>query len=359
MTACISPPFSHYEPPQVEPLAPHRHNIEILCKGGPGDNMLDSYGRTISYMRVSVTDRCNMRCVYCSAGSGEFFPENELLTKDEFIRVVRVASAAGVKKVRLTGGEPLARGDIVDIVSGLASLGTINDLSITTNGLMLENVAEKLATAGIGRVNVSLDTLKPDRFAEICRAGNIDKVLSGIRTATESGLAPVKINVVVMRGRNDDEINDFLDFSIKENVIVRFIEYMPLSRDEDWKKLYVPRDELLERAKGRLVETQRANPDPSSPARYFNIDGSTTSAAGFISPVSHNFCSHCNRLRLTPDGRILACLMGNRSVDLKPFLRGSASDEELLSALENAVLMKGEKGKFLENSHRSMHSIGG
>ena len=164
-----------------------------------------------------------------------------------------------------------------------------------------------------------------------------------------------------MRGRNDDEINDFLDFSLRENVVVRFIEYMPLNKDEDWKKLYVPRDELMARAAGRLVECDsRNNGDPSSPARYFNID-STPTAAGFISPVSHNFCSSCNRLRLTPNGRLMACLMGQAQIDLKPLLRENGSDANILEAILNAVSLKGEQGKFLENSEaaRSMHSIGG
>jgi len=315
----------------------------------------DRFGRQITYLRVSVTDRCNMRCVYCMPDDVKFLPAEEILTYEEIARVVKVFAGAGIRKVRLTGGEPLARRDIHTLVAELAGIGEIDELTLTTNGLALEEEAPALARAGLVRVNVSLDTLDAKKFKEICRAGSLDKVVAGIRAANGTGLRPVKINVVVMRGRNETEIGDFLDFAARENATVRFIEYMPLKMDEDWKRLYVPREEMLAAVAGRIARPGRADEDPSAPARYYDVEGAGM-RAGFISPVSHGFCSNCNRMRMTPDGRLYSCLLSEKFVDLKKTLRSGGSDADLEADFRRAAAMKGEKGIF---THRPMHSIGG
>ena len=319
--------------------------------------MRDPFGREINYLRVSVTDRCNLRCVYCMPENATFLPAGEILTYEEISRAVRVFAGAGVRKVRLTGGEPLARKNIEALVADLAAVQEIEDLSLTTNGLLLAEKAPRLAAAGLRRVNVSLDTLDPEKFRSICRAGALESVLSGLRAASAAGLRPIKVNVVVMRGRNEDEIPGFLDFSLRENVTVRFIEYMPLNMDAEWEKRYVPREEMMESAAGRLSPVSDGSEEPNAPARYYNISGSGL-RAGFISPVSHGFCSRCNRMRLTPEGRLRACLLSENSVDIKTLMRNGCSDADLLDAFLRAASAKGEKGRFPEGP-RPMHSIGG
>jgi GTP 3',8-cyclase len=321
-----------------------------------GDQLLrDNHDRTITYLRVSVTDRCNLRCVYCMPEDTVFLPHEEILTYDEIERVVRVGLQVGIKKVRVTGGEPLARKNIDFLIRRLAALDGLEELSLTTNGLMLAEKAAGLADAGLQRINVSLDTLSHVRFKEICRAGEIDKVIEGIRAANRAGLQPVKVNVVVMRGRNDDEINDFLDFSVRENVTVRFIEFMPIMKGPDWGDRFVSRDEIIEKIGSRIEPVEGS--DPRSPARYFRIPEAGWNV-GFISSVSHGFCSKCNRLRLTPDGRLLACLLAPDGLDLKKLLHAGASDEAIAGAFRDAAAAKGLKGRFPESS-RHMHSVGG
>jgi len=309
----------------------------------------------MTYLRVSVTDRCNMRCVYCMPENAEFIPHEEILTYDEIERIVRVGMEAGIRKVRVTGGEPLARKNIEYLIGRLAALSTLEDLSLTTNGLELAGKAKALADAGLRRVNVSLDTLNPEKFKTICRAGDIGAVLSGIRAANETGLRPVKVNVVVMRGRNDGELCDFVEFGDREDVIVRFIEYMPLMKGPDWGRLFVPRDEIIEKIAARIEPAAGADTDPNAPARYFSVRGSGRNI-GIISPVSHGFCSMCNRLRLTPDGRLMACLLAPSGTDVKALLRSGGSDEEIADAFRRAAASKGPKGLF-PDAARPMHSL--
>ncbi len=319
---------------------------------------LVSFGREINYLRVSVTDRCNMRCIYCMPDNVEFLRCEDILRYEELRRIIGVASSrAGIAKVRITGGEPLARKGIGNLIVQLSELSTIEDLSMTSNGLVLAEKAEALKAAGLMRINVSLDTLDAGKFRKICRAGRIESVLAGIRAAYASGLTPVKVNVVVMRGRNENEIEDFINFAVNENVTVRFIEYMPIKQSDEWKKLYVSRDEIIENAHGRLDEMEEDEEDPHAPARYYPIKG-TSLKAGVISPVSHGFCSNCNRLRLTPEGRLLSCLLSNDFVDIRAIVRGGGTDDDILEAFKKTVEMKGRKGAFVA-AGSSMHSIGG
>lgn len=336
-----------------------RNNIVALNNDAENrtGGVRDAFGREINYLRVSVTDRCNMRCVYCMPENATFLPPGEILTYEEIARAVRVFAAAGVRKVRLTGGEPLARKNIEKLVADLAAVKEIEDLSLTTNGLKLAETAEKLAAAGLRRVNVSLDTLDPEKFKTICRAGDLSTVLAGIRAANATGLRPVKVNVVVMRGRNENEISDFIDFSMRENIFPRFIEYMPLNMDSEWEKRFVPREEMLEKVKDKVSPVRDDAREPNAPARYYDILGSDL-RAGFISPVSHGFCSRCNRMRLTPEGRLRACLLSENSVEIKSLMRNGCADSDLLEAFRRAAAAKGEKGRFPDGP-RPMHSIGG
>jgi cyclic pyranopterin phosphate synthase len=322
-----------------------------------GSALRDNFDRHITYLRVSVTDRCNMRCVYCIPEGAQFIPHEEILTYDEIERIVKVGAGAGIRKVRLTGGEPLARKNIDRLVAQLARIESLEDLSLTTNGLLLAEQAEALAAAGLKRVNVSLDTLNPAKFKEICRRGDIETVIAGIRAAGAAGLRPVKVNAVVMRGRNEKEAADFVRFALDEGVIVRFIEYMPFNKDEEWRARYVSRDETIASLGGLIDASDGGRIDPSAPARYFKIKGSDASV-GFISPISHGFCNMCNRMRLTPGGQLLACLLSPSGVDVKAIMRSGGSDDEIRDAFSRATESKGPRGNF-PDAARPMHSVGG
>ena len=319
--------------------------------------LVDRFGREITYLRVSVTDMCNMRCVYCIPPDVKFLPAGEILTLEEIARVVRVGVEHGIRKVRLTGGEPLARKNLVKLVQDLAQISRLEDLSLTTNGLLLEEFAEPLKQAGLHRVNVSLDTLHADRFKKICRMGELWKVLNGVRAAIRVGLKPVKINVVVMRGANDDELEDFAKFSLENDVVVRFIEYMPVKRDDEWREKYMPRQLIMHRIKDYLLNTNEVLSNRHEPARYFTMrDG--ISLIGIINPVSHGFCSQCNRLRLTPVGGLRGCLLSEDSVDVKLVMRNGGDDSLVARAFQYAVAQKGEKGDF-KLMESSMNKLGG
>ncbi|HOC93718.1 MAG TPA: GTP 3',8-cyclase MoaA [bacterium] len=326
-------------------------------KEARGGALRDNYDRNITYLRVSVTDRCNMRCVYCIPEGAEFIPHEEILTYDEIERIVKIGAGAGIRKVRLTGGEPLARKNVERLVAQLSRIDSLEDLSLTTNGLLLAEKAEALAAAGLKRVNVSLDTLDPAKFSEICRRGDIGAVIGGIRSAGAAGLRPVKVNVVVMRGRNEHEAADFIRFALDEGVVVRFIEYMPFNRDEEWRARYVSRDETIASLGSLIDASDGGRTDPSAPARYFKIKGSDASV-GFISPISHGFCNMCNRMRLTPGGQLLACLLSPSGVDLKSIIRAGGSDDEIRDAFRLAAESKGPRGNFPDAS-RPMHTVGG
>lgn len=300
--------------------------------------LLDGYGRIHTYLRVSVTDRCNYRCVYCMPVQGlNWIPRADILRYEELARIARVFTRLGVRRVRLTGGEPTVRRDFVELVQALGALG-LDDLAMTTNAHTLEALAAPLAKAGLRRVNVSLDTLDPALFRELTRGGDLDRVLAGIDAARACGLTPIKINAVVLRGVNDHELPALVEHFARHarDTSLRFIEYMPF--EERWHQS-VPCRELRD----RLAETYTLVPDRASagvgPARCWRI-AENGLQVGFISPLSEHFCATCNRLRLMADGHLRTCLAHEDTPSLRDLLRGGATDDELESAIRTMVYGK-------------------
>jgi cyclic pyranopterin phosphate synthase len=325
--------------------------------------LVDSFGRVHKDLRISVTDRCNMRCVYCMPEEGVIFrPREEILTFEEIGRVAEVAYSLGIRSVRLTGGEPLLRRDVVELVRQVASVG-FSDLSLTTNGLRLAPLAHDLAHAGLHRVNISCDSLRPDRFAEIRRRGDLATVLDAMDVAEDAGLLPVKVNVVVIAGVNDDEVLDFAQFARRHRRVVRFIEYMPLDADRTWQRdQVVPGDELLATIDARWAIEPVRDEDTSAPAeRYRFCDGK--GEIGVVSSVTKPFCGDCDRLRLTADGAVRNCLFSDDEVDLRSLLRDGADDDELALAMRRSVWRKrpghGVNDPGFLAPVRSMSMIGG
>ncbi|MBV8374640.1 MAG: GTP 3',8-cyclase MoaA [Candidatus Eremiobacteraeota bacterium] len=306
--------------------------------------MTDGFNRPINYLRVSVTDKCNLRCVYCMPEAGlPWLRREEILSYEEIAAIVAAAASVGVRAVRLTGGEPLVRRNLSRLVGAIASVPGIEDVALSTNGLLLEEQLRELLAAGLRRVNVSLDTLRPERFETIARRPGLDAVLRGIDAAIGLGLAPVKINCVVMRGLNDDEIGDFAELTRRRAVFVRFIEVMPVQENLDLARDgYVSSDEILERiaAAGRLGAVP--GPSGNGPARYFAF-ADAPGAVGVVSPLSHDYCERCNRVRLTADGRLRLCLFGDHALDLRTPLRAGCSREQLAELLRSAMLIKPER----------------
>ncbi len=330
----------------------------------------DSHQRPISYLRVSVTDRCNLRCLYCMPPEG--VPQrahDEILRLEEIETIVRAAAELGIHRVRLTGGEPLARLGIVDLVRMLSAIPGLDDLSLTTNGTLLTRYAEDLKQAGLHRVNISLDTLRPERFAQITRRGRLEDALAGIQAAYDAGLEPVKINAVLIRGLNDDEAVDLARKTRTDGWHVRFIEWMPVGGDDcvgvdgqAWDARLVTTDETrdrIERALGTLEPAEMGI--GGGPARYHRLPGAE-GTIGFISPLSEHFCSACNRLRLTADGQLRPCLLSEQEIDLRTPLRSSSGTDELKVILERAIAAK-PSGHHLDEcaevSDRAMAQIGG
>jgi len=332
---------------------------------GAPDQLVDRFGRVHRDLRISVTDRCNLRCVYCMPEEGlEFLPRGQILSYEELARVARVAHALGVRRVRITGGEPLVRRDIETFVGFLAAIG-FDDLSMTTNGIGFERRAQRLADAGLRRVNISCDSLRPDRYAAIRRRGNLAAVLRAMEAAERAGLAPVKVNVVVMAGVNDDELVDFAAFARDTGRIVRFIEYMPLDGDGAWdRSSVVPASAILKTIGERFpLETLAASDaDPNAPAtRYRFADG--VGEIGVIPTVTEPFCGNCDRLRLTADGAVRNCLFATEETPLRTLLRAGADDEAIALALRRAVNAKlpghGINDPGFLRPARSMSMIGG
>ncbi len=328
--------------------------------------LVDRFGRRITDLRVSVTDRCNYRCVYCRTGDeGVKFAE---LPMDDYLRLIRVFASLGIEKVRLTGGEPLLRRGLVDLVAELSKLRTAGgeplDIAVTTNGHLLASLAGPLRQAGLSRVTVSMDAVEPETFSRITRVpGSFEKVLAGVRAAQRAGFGPVKINCVLLRGFNDEQIVPFARFSREEGVIVRFIEFMPLEEDRIWAPdTVVPMDELLTRLNGFMPTTALPPTTAGETARRFTFaDG--VGEIGIIAPVSQAFCGACSRVRLTSDGKIRTCLFSHFDHNLHGVLRGGGSDQDLAEFIERTIQKKearhhiGEPG-FLQPS-RSMVHIGG
>jgi len=301
--------------------------------------LLDPFGRRIDYLRLSVTDRCNLRCVYCMPPGGIVLrPAGEILSYEELLRVARVGAALGIRKVRVTGGEPLVRGGIVDFVARLARIEGIADLSLTTNGVGLKEAARPLRDAGLSRVNVSLDTIRRDRYAEITRRDALPLVLEGIEAAVRAGLSPVKINVVLLHGLLAAEVDEFFAMAAARPVEVRFIERMPVGCLPAGG--YVSAEEIRRRILA-LPRVRERREDPSSTAVIYEVPG-WEGRLGLVLPLSRRFCSSCNRLRVTADGRLRPCLFSSSALDLRAVLRGGGSDEDLAGMIRRAAGAKPE-----------------
>jgi cyclic pyranopterin phosphate synthase len=321
---------------------------------------LDPFGRVINYLRISVTDRCNLRCIYCMPPEGvPQMSHSEILSYEEIRTVARAAAELGVDKIRITGGEPLIRADLPKLIKMLSQTEGIRELALTTNGTLLRKYALELKQAGLSRVNVSLDTLKSDRFQYITRLGRLRDVLGSIEAAKRVGFDPVKINTVVMRGINDDEVLDFARMTREDGWHVRFIELMPFKGVAE----FVPSNELRQHI-SLLGKLEPCTPiSGNGPAMYYRLAGAR-GTVGFIDPLTElSFCSRCNRMRLTPDGKLRPCLLGEDEIDLKTALRNNASIEELKRLILNAVASKPEhhhlEGRSVRLVKRRMSQIGG
>ncbi len=319
--------------------------------------MIDQFGRHITYLRISVIDKCNLRCVYCMPhGLVNRVRFSELLTNDELVELAAIFAELGIRKIRLTGGEPLLRPGMVEVVRRLAAIPGIAQLAMSTNGVLLARHAGALKAAGLDRVNVSLDTLSPEKFTAITGMDQWQQVMDGIMEAQAVGLSPVKLNTVLMKGVNDDEILDLTAFAIEEGLELRFIEWMPTNPLVD-----VERDGKFlsnEVAKSQIEECYRLipdDPDPSSPARSFRIGG-TGARVGFINPLSHYFCARCNRVRLKVNGRIKTCLHGREELDLQQMLRSGVAREEIKRQIATAVFLRPEQ-HFLNRPEVEHHDF--
>ena len=325
--------------------------------------LIDGHGRTVNDLRISLTDKCNFRCVYCMPAEGlTWTPTADILTVDEILRLAALFVSAETRTIRLTGGEPLVRRDLVAIVRGLRALHPDVDLSITTNGFLLTRYAAELAEAGLNRVNVSIDSLQPERFAAITRRDALARVLEGVDAAIEAGLTPVKINVVMMRAVNDDEVRAFAEFARERAVRVRFIEFMPLDADRQWQGADVVSgaDLLAQVGTTYPVIPLVTGHDPA--VRYGFADGSP-GELGFINSVTEPFCDRCNRVRLTADGQLRTCLFAESETDLRGPLRDGVADNGLLAIIHEALAGKPAGHRINEpgfvRPERSMSQIGG
>ena len=316
--------------------------------------MNDRYGRTISYLRLSLTERCTLKCAYCRAGEGAC-PKKSELSREEFLRIVRAMVRLGVTKVRLTGGEPMLRRDLLEIISGIRAIEGVEEIAMTTNGQHLPGMSGQLRQAGLDRLNISVDSLKPERYEAMTGGGSLERVRTGIREALAAGFSPVKLNAVLLRGTNDDEVEDFLALTKDQPIHVRFIEYMPLGA-EDHASLRVTGDEIL-RAHPALFPVPPMY--EGQPARDYRLPGHVGSV-GLIDPVSHRFCGSCNRVRVMSDGMLRPCLGQNIEVSLKEALE-SDSDELLLETMRNAIWQKPKAHAFDDKfvSEKTMSRIGG
>jgi GTP 3',8-cyclase len=325
-------------------------------------SLFDKHGRQITDLRVSVTDRCNFRCVYCrSADPENHMARHELLEWDEFERLVRILVGMGIRKVRVTGGEPLVRPGVEEFIARLKAIG-VHDLSMTTNGYLLESRVDALVAAGLGRINISLDSLDRAKFERVTRTKTFDDVLAGIEAAHNSALRPVKVNAVLVRGLNDDEVEAFGEFAREHDLIMRFIEFMPLDADRAWTRdSMVPAAEVYQRISARWPLVPIAH-ERSETARKFKFaDG--RGEIGLIAPVTQPFCGFCSRIRLTADGKLRTCLFSKEDHDLKFLLRGGASDEDIAQEIRSVVAGK-EKGHRINEPDfvppsRTMVFIGG
>lgn len=307
--------------------------------------LTDSYGRQINYLRISVTDRCNYRCFYCMPEHGVCTCEHgDMLSYDDLFLLSKTAVELGIEKIRITGGEPLVRKGIITFLARLSSIDGLKHLALSTNGQLLDEMASDLFLAGVQRLNVSLDSLKPERFNRITRGGDLNRVLKGLDTAMDIGFAPPKLNIVAMRGVNDDEIIDFVELTRTRGYSIRFIEYMPTLKEEGWQKLWISGDEILERITA-LYPVEAVDKGPyAGPSSDFKIKGAL-GTIGFITALSNHFCEQCNRIRVTSTGEAKSCLFSNGSTDLKPWLYE-----------EKAEMLKYQLRELVQNKPRC-HSV--
>ncbi|TFG45225.1 MAG: GTP 3',8-cyclase MoaA [Dehalococcoidia bacterium] len=319
---------------------------------------LDAYNRRVNYLRISVTDRCNLRCLYCSDGNIDYLCHNDILSYEEIARIAKVGAEMGVRHVRLTGGEPLVRPYLSNLIKLLTAVPGIDDISLTTNGTLLKTQAAELKAAGLKRINVSLDSLIPERFTRITGGEKLNNVFEGIAEAHRVGLSPVKVNMVVMPGINDDEVNDFALKARDESWHVRFIEYMPFEGAGNTQILTVA--EIKEKIETALGELWACCISGAGPANYFSF-GFGHGTIGFIRPVSHRFCGQCNRLRLTADGKLRPCLLNDTEIDIKTAMRNGGGEAAIKELLYQAIMAKPERHHLEEAAvgGRQMRQIGG
>jgi len=337
------------------------------------NKLIDNFGRKISYLRVSITDRCNYRCIYCqSEKEFEFIPHQEILRFEEIVEIVQEVVNLGITKVRITGGEPLVRKGVVNFIKKLREIKKLEDISLTTNGFFLPEYAEKLKDAGLNRVNISLDSLQEEKYKKITRGGSLEKVLKGIDSALKAGLLPIKINTVLIRGINDDEVEDFVRLALERPLNIRFIEFMPSGEEvkDNYRNKFISvqeiKENLAEKYSFRPIDINSGN----GPAKYYQIKGGQ-GTIGFITALSQHFCKTCNRIRLTSEGKLRPCLFSNKEIDIKKAIRQLARDKNerflrkkiIRNKLKEAVKLKPEGHKLniknQENLSFHMSRIGG
>lgn len=341
-------------------MQPHTTKIQNAPAAGP---LVDRDRRHLNYLRISITDRCNLRCLYCvPEGRIPKLSHEDILSYEEILRLVNIGIALGIRKVRVTGGEPLVRKGAIDLLARLAGNQGLEDVSLTTNGVLLAPNARNIFDAGVRRINISLDTLDPEKYTQITGYNQFNAVWSGIQRALDIGFNPIKINVVAMRGINDDEIRDFGMLAMEYPFHVRFIEYMPIgnSRASSQDQILTPEIRRTISRIGELIPVDSQHND--GPAERYRLSGAK-GEIGFISAMSHHFCERCNRLRLTADGRLRACLLSDRYVPLKKMLRKGASDDELAQFFRIAVRQKASRHQLcadgLTRVNDQMQGIGG
>lgn len=326
--------------------------------------LIDKFGRHVDYIRLSVTDRCDFRCVYCMTEDMQFLPRKEILSLEELYRVAKVFTELGVKKIRLTGGEPMVRSNVMSLIEKLGALPGLEELLLTTNGAQLDKYAVPLKAAGVKRINISLDSLDAERFKRISRVGKLERVLAGIDAAKAAGFERIRLNAVVMRGYNDDEVVALTDYAVERDIDIAFIEEMPLgdASDHDREETTCSNDWV----RGVIAEAYQltdVTAKTAGPSRYVRIEG-TNSRIGFISPVTHNFCADCNRVRVTVEGRLLLCLGNEHSIDLRAILRDQQlTDDDLKQAIIASMDIKPERHYFYDKDYqqpvRLMNMTGG
>ena len=328
------------------------------------NKLVDKFGRTVDYIRLSVTDRCDFRCVYCMTEDMKFLPRSQILSLEELYLVAKPFIELGVKKIRLTGGEPMVRSDVMSLIEKLGALPGLEELNLTTNGAQLDKYAPALKAAGVNRINISIDSLDAERFKRISRVGNLGKVLKGINAARSAGFDRIRLNSVIMRGYNEDEVIPLTEYALNRNIDIAFIEEMPLGEasDHDREDTTCSNDwvrNVIEEKYELLNSTAKT----AGPSRYVQVVGKDN-RIGFISPVTHNFCEECNRVRVTVEGRLLLCLGNEHSIDLRAILRDeTASFDDLKEAIVASMDIKPERHYFYDTDHeqpvRLMNMTGG